>query len=198
MIRNPQKLLEKNKDEFVFVLDNLFKEKKILKNFERLVEDAIYVIKNKGKILLFGNGGSAADSQHLAAEFVSRFCFDREPLPALALTVDTSALTAISNDYGYEDVFSRQVKAIANSNDLVIGLTTSGKSKNVLKGLEKANELGAISFVLTGSDGINSKYEYVKQITIPSNNVAIIQQSHILIGHTLCECVENAIFNSQN
>ncbi len=196
MTLDHQRILKKNKDQFVFVLENLIKDKDILNNFKILIDNAISVIKNKGKILFFGNGGSAADSQHLAAEFVSRFSFDRDPLPSIALTVDTSVLTAISNDYGYQEVFSRQVKAIAKPNDLVIGLTTSGKSINVLSGLEKAHELGAITFVLTGSDGINNKYDYVHQIKVPSNNVAIIQQSHILIGHTLCECVENAIFRS--
>lgn len=147
-------------------------------------------LQNGHKILLFGNGGSAADAQHIAAEFVGRFRKDRSPLPALALTVDTSALTCIGNDYGYENVFARQVMALGSEGDVAVGITTSGKSPNVLKGLEAAGNKGLVTVGLTGKHGDElGKYaQYC--ICVPSDVTARIQESHILIGHVLCEIVD--------
>lgn len=143
-----------------------------------------------GKVLLFGNGGSASDCQHIAAEIVGRFVKERKGLPAIALTTDTSIITAVANDYGYEHIFSRQIEALCLKNDVVIGISTSGNSKNVIKGLEKANSLGAITVGLTGGDGGLIKKISNHSIVVDSNETARIQEAHILIGHTLCELIE--------
>lgn len=144
------------------------------------------------QILWCGNGGSAADSQHLAAELVGRFRHEREPLPSLALTVDSSALTAIANDYGYENVFSRQVRALCKSGDVVVGLSTSGSSLNVVRALETARELGAFTVALTGKTGgeLNGLADAI--IRVPTEDAARVQEAHILCGHMLCEWIELA------
>lgn len=143
-----------------------------------------------GKVLIFGNGGSASDSQHIAAEIVGRFVKERKGLPAIALTTDTSIITAVANDYGYEYIFSRQIEALCLKNDVVIGISTSGNSKNVIKGIEKANTLGAITIGLTGGDGGLIKKISTHAIVVDSNETARIQEAHILIGHTLCEIID--------
>ena len=143
-----------------------------------------------GKVLIFGNGGSASDSQHIAAEIVGRFVKERKGLPAIALTTDTSIITAVANDYGYEHIFSRQIEALCLKNDVVIGISTSGNSKNVIKGLEKANALGAITVGLTGGDGGLIQKISTHAIVVDSNETARIQEAHILIGHSLCELID--------
>ena len=147
-------------------------------------------LKKGGKIFLMGNGGSAADSQHIAAEFVSKLSIDRKPLAALALTVDTSAITAISNDYGYDYVFSRQIEALVNDTDVVIGISTSGNSKNVILGFDKATEIGAFTIGFSGSNGFKNKMLNAC-FSIKSNNTARIQEGHILLGHLLCGVSES-------
>jgi phosphoheptose isomerase len=147
-----------------------------------------------GKILLFGNGGSAADAQHIAAEFVGRFARDRAPLPAVALTTDTSALTAISNDYGFEHVFARQVRALGRSGDVVLAISTSGRSPNILAGVEACRDRGLSTIGLTGGDGGRLATLVSVPIVVPSTNTARIQECHITIGHILCEIVENLLF----
>jgi D-sedoheptulose 7-phosphate isomerase len=142
------------------------------------------------KVLLFGNGGSAADAQHIAAELSGRFRRERRALPAIALTTDTSALTAISNDYGYEAVFARQVEALARPGDLLVGISTSGNSPNVLAGLRAGQQAGAQRLGLTGASGGQMKALCDLCLCIPSDNTARIQEMHILIGHILCEAVE--------
>jgi D-sedoheptulose 7-phosphate isomerase len=156
----------------------------------QLIVDAM----NHGKkVLIAGNGGSAADAQHIAAEFVSRFEFDRPGLPAIALTTDTSALTAIGNDYGYEKVFSRQIQALGQAGDIFIGITTSGNSKNVLLGIEAAQAKGITCVALCGQGGkIHDMVDYV--LAAPSTHTPRIQESHILIAHMVCALVEEAIF----
>jgi D-sedoheptulose 7-phosphate isomerase len=145
------------------------------------------------KIIFAGNGGSAADSQHLAAEFVSRFDFDRPSLSAIALTTDTSMLTAIGNDYGYEYVFSRQLQAQARPGDVFVGITTSGKSRNVLRAFEECKRLSISSVALCGQGGdINKIVDYC--VRVPSNQTARIQECHILIGHLICSQVERLMF----
>lgn len=146
-----------------------------------------------GKLMLFGNGGSAADAQHLAAEFVGRFARDRAPIPALALTTDTSALTAIANDFGFEQVFARQVIALGCPGDVVLAISTSGKSPNVLYGVQAARERGITTIGLTGGDGgqLANLADYV--IVVPSRTTAHIQETHIAIGHALCEAIEQAL-----
>jgi len=148
-------------------------------------------IQNGGKILLMGNGGSAADSQHIAAEIVGRFVKERKGLPAIALTTDTSILTSVGNDYGYEDIFSRQVEALCKPEDIVIGITTSGSSPNIVKAIKEANAIGATTIGLTGKTGgvMNDLCQH--NIVVPHDETARIQESHIFIGHCLCEILES-------
>jgi D-sedoheptulose 7-phosphate isomerase len=146
------------------------------------------------KVLLFGNGGSAADAQHIAAEFVGRFAFDRAALPALALSVNTSCVTAIGNDYGFDVVFSRQIEALAQSGDVAIGISTSGNSPNVLRAMATAKKMGLHTVGLTGSKGNKLTAAVDHCITVPSNETPRIQECHILIGHIISELVEKAIF----
>jgi len=143
-----------------------------------------------GKLMLMGNGGSAGDAQHIAAELVGRFKKERKAMPALALTVDTSSLTALGNDYGFDTIFERQVEALANKNDAVIGISTSGNSENIIRGVNKANSIGAFTIGLLGNDGGKLKDAVNLPIIIPSNDTARIQEVHITIGHIICEIIE--------
>ena len=143
-----------------------------------------------GKLILMGNGGSAGDSQHIAAELIGRFKKERRAMPAIALTVDSSSLTALGNDYGFETVFERQVEALAQKNDAVVGISTSGNSENVVRALKKANALGAETIGLTGNNGGKIKEVANLSIVIPSNDTARIQEVHITIGHIICELIE--------
>ena len=145
---------------------------------------------NEGKLMIAGNGGSAGDSQHVAAEFTGRFEKERKPLPAIALTTDTSALTAISNDYAFENIFSRQIIGLAKNNDIFLGLTTSGKSKNILNALSESKKRGVLTVSLCGSYSkeLEKFSDYI--ISVPSNNTARIQECHLLILHIICSLVE--------
>ena len=147
--------------------------------------------------MLFGNGGSAADSQHIAAEFVGRFAFDRPALPALALNVNTSCITAIGNDYGFEQVFSRQIEALGQAGDVAIGISTSGNSPNVVRAISVAKKKGLHTIGLTGRTGGTLKSTVDFCICVPSEETPRIQESHILIGHIISELVEEAIFHAQ-
>jgi D-sedoheptulose 7-phosphate isomerase len=158
----------------------------------------VEILDNGNKVLLFGNGGSAADAQHIAAEFVGRFAFDRPPLPALALSVNTSCVTAIGNDYGFDLAFSRQLEALARPGDMAIGISTSGNSSNVLKGLSVAREMGLCSVAFTGCTGGKLKSVADYCICAPSNETPRIQECHILIGHIISELVEETIFHEQS
>lgn len=153
----------------------------------RLISECLF---NGNKILLFGNGGSASDAQHIAAEFVGRFLKDRKSLAAIALTTDTSAITAIGNDYGFDRIFERQVEGLACKNDVLIGISTSGNSKNVLKALEYGKLNGCITIGMSGNGGgLMNQYCDIN-IIVPSNVTARIQEMHILIGHVLCSAVD--------
>jgi len=143
------------------------------------------------KILIFGNGGSAADAQHIAAELVGRYKTNRRGLPAIALTTDTSALTAIGNDFGYDEVFARQIEALANKGDIAIGISTSGNSKNVIKALIKAKKIGCKTIGLSGKDGGVMNDFCDLNIIVPSQDTPRIQEMHILIGHIICQSVDN-------
>ncbi len=147
------------------------------------------------KILLFGNGGSAADAQHIAAEFVGRFQMERTPLPALALTTNTSALTGIGNDYGYENVFARQVEALGREGDIAVGISTSGTSPNVLKALAAAQAKGLVTVALIGRDGKLLKEVARYCICVPADSTPRIQEAHILIGHILSQTAELELFD---
>lgn len=155
-------------------------------------ENIIQCLKKNGKVIFFGNGGSASDSQHIAAELVGRFKKDRTALAALALTTNASIITSIANDYGYEIVFSRQLEGLGQKNDLVVGISTSGKAKNVNAGIRQAKKMGLKTIALTGADG----GELVKladiALVVPSQITARIQEAHITIGHVICELVEEA------
>jgi D-sedoheptulose 7-phosphate isomerase len=146
-----------------------------------------------GKIMFCGNGGSAADAQHLAAELMGRYLKDRAPLPALALTVDTSALTAIANDYSYEEVFARQLRGIGRQGDLLVGLSTSGDSANVVRAIEAARDMGVLTLVLTGQKGGRMAEIADHVIRVPATRTNSIQEMHIVIGHMLCGLVEEAL-----
>jgi D-sedoheptulose 7-phosphate isomerase len=163
-----------------------------LSEIEQMANLVIHTLKTGKKILLMGNGGSAGDAQHIAAELVGRFSKERRGLPAIALTTDTSILTSVGNDYGYEYIFSRQVEALANADDLVIGISTSGNSNNVLQALRTAKSLGCKTVALLGKDGGGIKNIVDLPLIVPSANTARIQEVHILIGHIICEIVDLA------
>ena len=165
-------------------------DKNLIKKLEILEKKIIACKKKNKKVMIFGNGGSAADSQHIAAELVGRFKIQRKGLPAIALTTDSSVVTSIANDFGFNKVFERQVEALANNNDVAIGISTSGNSKNVIKGLEMANKLDCSTIGFSGNDGgvMNSICNI--NINIPSSVTARIQEMHIIIGHTLCHLIE--------
>lgn len=151
-------------------------------------------LKKGGKVILFGNGGSAADAQHIAAELVGRFKLERQALAALALTTNTSVLTSIANDYGYEEIFSRQLEGIAADNDVAVGISTSGNARNVITGLLEAKKMGLRTVALTGSGGGELATIADIALTVPSDNTPRIQESHITIGHIICEIVEEKLF----
>ncbi|UTH72839.1 SIS domain-containing protein [Chromobacterium sp. IIBBL 290-4] len=165
-----------------------------IQTFNSAVEKVINCYKKGGRLYIAGNGGSAADAQHLAAEFVSKLAKDRAPLPAEALTVDSSILTAVGNDYGYEYVFSRQLEAKASSRDVFLGITTSGQSHNILKAIEACKRLNVESIVFCGKDGGLVKGLTDNCIVVPGSMTSTIQEIHIVLAHTLCECVEAALF----
>jgi D-sedoheptulose 7-phosphate isomerase len=145
------------------------------------------------KVFLFGNGGSAADAQHIAAEFEGKYLRNRDPLPAIALTTNTSSITAIANDYGYEHIFARQLKALVAKGDIVIGISTSGNSPNVILAMDEAKRHGAITVALTGQGGkLKKSADFV--LSVPSKETPLIQEAHITIGHIICQLVEEDIF----
>jgi D-sedoheptulose 7-phosphate isomerase len=158
-----------------------------LSNACELVVDTIFSGK---RVYLFGNGGSASDAQHIAAEFTGRFVKERKGLPAIALTTDTSALTAIGNDYGFETIFSRQIEALVNPGDLLIGISTSGNSLNVLNAFEEGKKIGCNIIALSGRDGGKMKSYADISIIVPSSVTARIQEMHILFGHIMCSAID--------
>ncbi len=162
-------------------------------DIERAADQISSTFQNGGRLYAFGNGGSAADAQHIVAEFTGRFRKEREPLPAEALTTNASAVTAIANDYSFEEIFSRQVRALARPGDVVIGISTSGESKNVLNGLEAARKAHAKTIGLSGQKGQMKRYCDIV-ISVPSDETSLIQEMHISIGHLLCILVEENLF----
>ena len=160
---------------------------------EKAAEAISNCFRNGGRLYAFGNGGSAADAQHIVAEFTGRFRVDRDPLPAEALTTNSSAVTAIANDYAFEEIFARQVKALARNGDVAIGISTSGESKNVLKGLQAARQSHAMTIGLCGQKGQMKLYCDIL-LSVPSDETSLIQEMHISIGHLLCLLVEEDLF----
>jgi len=153
----------------------------------------IQCLQSGGKLLFFGNGGSAADAQHLAAEFVGRFVLERQGLPAIALTTDSSILTSVGNDYGFDQVFARQIEALGQPNDVAVGISTSGNSPNVIEAVKKAKKQNVKTIGLAGKDGGALAKSVDLAITVFSTNTARVQECHIAIGHILCELVENEL-----
>ncbi len=166
--------------------------------FEAAVSEVILRYQKGGRLYIAGNGGSAADAQHLAAEFVSKLARDRDPLPAEALTVDSSILTAIGNDYGYDKVFSRQILGKATEKDIFLGITTSGNSPNILNALDACKEKEIPSIVFTGHTGGKTKEKADYCVIAAGHLTSTIQEIHIVLAHTLCECTEEAIFFGQS
>ncbi len=173
----------------------LLNDKNLLNLIEQVTADIIKCFEHDGKVLFCGNGGSAADAQHLAAEFTGRFYTDREPLFAEALHVNTSYLTAVANDYSYDEVYTRLVKAKGRKGDVLVALSTSGNSSNIIKAINTANERGMITVGLTGASGGKMKDICTYLINVPSTDTPRIQESHIMIGHIICELTERNIFN---
>ena len=177
---NPKSILEKNLKNSIKAKQDFLENPPILEEFNDAIEALFECYSNGGKLYLAGNGGSAADSQHLAAEFVSKLAFDREALPAEALSVDTSTITAIANDYGYEFIFSRQLEANASPKDMFLAITTSGNSDNLIKALEFCKKKKIKSILLSGKEGGSSKNLADFSIIVPGDTTAEIQEIHIL------------------
>lgn len=176
------------------VIKTISQNKLIIKKIVEISCVITNAMRKGNKVLFFGNGGSAADAQHMAGEFVSRFLFDRDALPAIALTTDSSVLTSIANDYGYNEVFSRQIRALGTHGDIAFAYSTSGNSANVLEALFTAKKKGLITIGMTGNK-INKMNDYCKMIiNVPSDKVPRIQEGHLLIGHTICQLVEMNLF----
>ena len=187
------------KEEIIQQLEESAKVKKLIaetlaEKIEQAAQLLVEAFQQEKKVLVFGNGGSAGDAQHLAGELVGRFKMERQALPCIALTTDTSIITAVGNDYGYEDIFTRQVEALAQQGDVVIGISTSGNSPNVLEALRVAQAKGAKALALVGRDGGEMKDLAELSIVVPSNDTPRIQEGHITIIHILCHLVERSLF----
>jgi len=178
------------------VKQKVLTDDQLLQTIEKSVTIIADAFKNGNKVLFCGNGGSAADAQHLAAEFSGRFYTDRDALPAEALHTNSSYITAVANDYGFEHIYSRLLKGIGQKGDVLIGLSTSGNSPNIIKALEMAHSKGMITIGLTGASGGKMKELCQYLINIPSADTPRIQESHILIGHIICQLVETLVFPS--
>lgn len=178
------------------LMADMLADEALLARLEAAADACIQAMKRGNKVLLAGNGGSAADAQHIAGEFVSRFAFDRPGLPAIALTTDTSILTAIGNDYGYDKLFARQVQAHAREGDVFIAYSTSGKSPNVITALQEAKKLGVVCIGMTGNRGGAMKELCDHYLDVSSADTPKIQEGHAVLGHILCGLVERALFKA--
>jgi D-sedoheptulose 7-phosphate isomerase len=180
------------------IMGAMLDDASLLSKVEGAAKACIQCVRLGGKVLLAGNGGSAADAQHIAGEFVSRFAFDRPGMAAVALTTDTSILTAIGNDYGYEKIFTRQIHAIGRTGDVFIGYSTSGKSPNILDAFGAAREVGLTCIGFTGNRGGAMRDLCHHLLEVPSAETPKIQEGHLVLGHILCGLVEDDIFGSKN
>lgn len=189
-----KKYLQQEIRDSISILNKIGADEELMATISEVGEVMTRVLKAGNKVMFAGNGGSAADAQHLAAELVGKFCMDRPGLPGMALTTDSSILTAIGNDYGFDKVFERQVLAHGVKGDIFIGISTSGRSKNLVKALIAAQERGVISVALTGSHGGDMKDLCDYSIRVPSDVTQKIQEAHILIGHSICAYAEKQIF----
>jgi D-sedoheptulose 7-phosphate isomerase len=182
----------------IAVKQALLASAEIIRTVAEATQMLVGALRRGNKPILFGNGGSAADAQHIAAEFVGRFAFNRPALPALSLSVNTSSLTAIGNDYGFESVFARQIQALGHAGDVAIGISTSGNSPNIVQGIIAAKNIGLVTVGLTGASGGKLKTTADYCICVPSEETPRIQECHILIGHIISELVERSIFHAQS
>jgi D-sedoheptulose 7-phosphate isomerase len=180
------------------VIDSAARDAETVAAIVGIADRIARALRDGGKVMLAGNGGSAADAQHIAAELIGRFVMDRAPLPALALTTDTSVLTAIGNDYGFQDVFERQVRGLGRKGDVFIGITTSGRSPNVIAALKAARAMGLVTVGFTGSKGADLRALCDVTLVAPSDDTALIQQVHITAGHAICGLVERELFDAPN
>ncbi len=177
-------------EESINLKNEIIRNHDLCNFIETTSKEIINCINNNGKLLICGNGGSAADAQHIAAEFIGRFMINREALPAIALTTDSSILTAVSNDYCFDDIFKRQVDALCSNKDIVIGISTSGNSNNIIKAFQSAKLKGAKTIALLGKGGGSCKEYADLSFTVPHNESARIQEVHLMIEHIICELVE--------
>ena len=189
-------LIEKLGKESVAVKEKFFGDKKSLEAIEETAELTVACFKDGGKLLIAGNGGSAADAQHLAAEFTNRFEIERPPLPAIALTTDTSAITSIGNDYSFEEIFSKQVKALGKEGDILLAISTSGNSPNISRAVREAKKMGITVVALTGKGGGELAGLSDIVINVDSKVTARIQEVHITVCHILCSLVDDALFGA--
>jgi D-sedoheptulose 7-phosphate isomerase len=180
------------------VIDSAARDAETVAAIVGIADRIARALRDGGKVMLAGNGGSAADAQHIAAELIGRFVMDRAPLPALALTTDTSVLTAIGNDYGFQEVFERQVRGLGRKGDVFIGITTSGRSPNVIAALKAARAMGLVTVGFTGSRGADLRALCDVTLVAPSDDTALIQQVHITAGHAICGLVERELFDAPN
>lgn len=178
----------------ISIKHSILQDTALINKIDEVAKVCVNAYKNGNKVILAGNGGSAADSQHIAAEFVSRFRFDRPGLPSIALSTDTSMLTAIGNDYGYKNLFKRQLEANGSTGDVFIAITTSGNSENIIEAVSACPDLGIYSVGLVGNGGgkLSNMSDYT--ICVPSEKTELIQESHIMIGHIICGYVEESLF----
>ncbi len=188
-------IIKKRLEESIKVKEDMIKDDKIIESIAEIANIIIDCYKKGNKLVIFGNGGSAADAQHIAAELVSKFKLERKALCAIALNTNTSIITAIANDYEFGKIFERQVEGIVNKGDVVIGISTSGSSENVIRGLLKAKEKNAILVAFTGKSGGKIKNITNIILQIPSDETPRIQEAHITAGHIICEIVEKELAN---
>ena len=189
-----EKDIKKSLQSSIDIKNKILQDNNLISVISEVSKEIINAFKSDKKVLICGNGGSAADAQHIEAELSGRFYFDREPLFAEALHVNTSYLTAVANDYSYDEVFARLVKAKGRKGDVLIGISTSGNSKNVVKAIEVANDIGMLTVGMTGASGGKMKDLSDYLINVPSTDTPRIQEAHITIGHIICEIVERGLF----
>jgi D-sedoheptulose 7-phosphate isomerase len=190
--------IRENIESSIAAKQALLSSTQLLSTISFVAQVLVSALRKKNKLILFGNGGSAADAQHIAAELVGRYGFERPALAALALTVDTSCITAIGNDIGFDQIYARQVEALSQPGDVVIGISTSGNSPNVITGLNSAKKLGLPTIALTGETGGKIRAIADHCICVPSKETPRIQECHNLVGHVLCEIVEQELFNEKS
>jgi D-sedoheptulose 7-phosphate isomerase len=184
--------------ESIEVKQAILKDNCVMEMIQAIAEVCVQTLRSGGKLIFFGNGGSAADAQHLVAELVGRYLVERQALAAVALTTNTSCLTAIGNDYSYDEVFSRQIEAIGRKGDIAVGISTSGNSQNVIRAIRTAKERSLVTVGMTGGDGGKLRGEVDYCLCVPSSQTPRVQEAHILLGHIVCEIIEENFAGARN